>query len=129
LEGRELAYADPRPPLDREQEGGLPAGDAERMNLSPQVAVELQENRPEPVRDGDGIGGGGGGECCHKPLTKLTVTAAADLSQADPRLRRGAYLWESSGSRSTETIVSGLMYLPPKKGHSPSSFVRSATTA
>src|SRR6266576_2480954 len=53
------------------------------MNLSSQVAVELQENRPEPVRDGDGIGGGG--ECCHKPLTKLTVAAAADLSPLDLR--------------------------------------------
>src|SRR5439155_121788 len=36
---------------------------------------------------------------------------------------------ESAGSRSTETIVSGLMNLPPKNGHSPPSCVRSATTA
>jgi len=59
LERRELTDADPGPALDREQQRGLPAGDPERMNFPPQVAVELQENRPEPVRDGDGIGG-----CC-----------------------------------------------------------------
>src|SRR5207248_10202659 len=59
LERRELANADSRPALDREEKRGLATGDAERMNLPPQMTIELQENRPEPVRDGDGIGG-----CC-----------------------------------------------------------------
>src|SRR5262249_1879187 len=59
LERGELADTDPGASLDREQQRGLTTGDTERVNLPPQMAVELQKNRPERVRDSDGIGG-----CC-----------------------------------------------------------------
>jgi len=41
---------------DRDEERDLPAGDAERVDLAPQVAVELQQHGPEPVRHRYGIG-------------------------------------------------------------------------
>src|SRR4051812_7790079 len=59
LERGELAHADARPVLDLDEEPHLPAGHAEGMDLPPQLAVELQQNRAEPVRDLRGIEGGG----------------------------------------------------------------------
>ena len=51
LARRELADADPRRVLDLDQQRHLPAGDAERVDLAAQLPVELQQNRPEPVRE------------------------------------------------------------------------------
>src|SRR5262249_19736384 len=51
----QLAHADPRPRLDLDEEPDLASGDAERVDLAPQLAVELQEHRSEPVGELDRI--------------------------------------------------------------------------
>ena len=41
--------------LDLDEQRDLAAGHAQRVNLAPELAVELQQHRPEPVGDGGGI--------------------------------------------------------------------------
>ena len=52
----ELADADPGRVPDRGEHRHLPGGDVERVKLATQVAMELQQNRPQPVRELDRIG-------------------------------------------------------------------------
>ncbi len=53
----ERADADQRLGLDLVEERDLAAGDAQRVELAAQLAVQLEQDRPQPVGDGDGICG------------------------------------------------------------------------
>jgi hypothetical protein len=57
LERRELAHPDSRPVLDLDEEADLASGHAERVDLTPQLAVELEEHGAKPVRKGGGVDG------------------------------------------------------------------------
>ncbi len=55
LEAGELADPDPRPVPDLDEERHLAAGHTQGVNLPPELPVELQEHRAQPVRDGSGV--------------------------------------------------------------------------
>src|SRR5215211_781078 len=57
LELRQVANADTAVPLDLEQERDLPAGDAERVRLTPQLARQLQQRGAQAVRNGERLEG------------------------------------------------------------------------
>ena len=56
LEGGELAHADSRIDLDLNEERDLAAGDSERVDLPPELSVQVQENRAKPVCENCWIG-------------------------------------------------------------------------
>jgi hypothetical protein len=57
--------------LDLNEERNLPARHAQRVNLSSEMPVEVQQHRAEPVGEDGGIGGESGGHS----LTRLTNRA------------------------------------------------------
>ena len=59
LERGELADPDSRAVLDLNEERDLAAGDPERVDLAPELPVQVQEHRAEPVCEDGGIGGDG----------------------------------------------------------------------
>ena len=50
----ELAHADPRRALDRDEQRDLAAGYAERVDLAAELAIELEEHRPQPFATATG---------------------------------------------------------------------------
>ena len=68
LERGQLADPDPGVALDLDEERDLAAGHAQRVDLAPELPVELEEHRAEPVGKDGGIGSNGSGHS----LTRLT---------------------------------------------------------
>ena len=56
LEGGELAHPDSRTELDLNEERDLAAGDPERVDLPPELPVQVQENRAKAVCEDCWIG-------------------------------------------------------------------------
>jgi stage V sporulation protein K len=59
LEGRQLSHADSGVLLDLHEQRDLAAGHTERMDLAPELAIELQKHRAEAVGEDCWIGGDG----------------------------------------------------------------------